>query len=362
MKTKTCLWISVLFVGLILGCSVMGAPAADADGPDSKPQTGKPGGAETRSGLTETTGVEPPPSPPPPTPTPTPAAVLPLDGWLCFESNSDLWVMQPDGSQLQNITTSGSIWELSPRLSPDGGSILYTNIQGDLALINRAGTGGRTILKGAEAKYPSWLPDGQQILYIGFSFGAGDFVSSIHLFDLNSGRDDIIYEKTGAAIVSAVASPDGEKIVFAADGLYRINIDGVGLVKILAALPDQMIASLDWSPDGQKIAFHTTHGVMGGADSWAEYGDIYVVNADGSGLINLTRHAPDPTISLEPGKNIFGIGSNPRWANNRQIIFEYNEKSGTYECKPYRINSDGTALELLVDQQISGLDYQPAVP
>ena len=42
-----------------------------------------------------------------------------------------------------------------------------------------------------------------------------------------------------------------------------------------------------WSPDGRRIAFRRYDGKLGSAGN----SDLFVVNADGSGLRRLTRHA-----------------------------------------------------------------------
>lgn len=73
------------------------------------------------------------------------------------------------------------------------------------------------------------------------------------------------------------ASPDGTRIAFQSDrrgffSIYVMNIDGSGAT---ALLPDSMAGALpSWSPDGSKIVFDRSH--------------IFRVNADGTGLVQLT--------------------------------------------------------------------------
>ena len=85
-------------------------------------------------------------------------------------------------------------------------------------------------------------------------------------------------------------SPDGRQLVFFSNGLqgrgiYVINPDGTGLQKIVAT--NDFVGSPAWSPvplaDGQfKIAF--TDAPAGRQDL-----DLFLVNLDGSGLVNLTN-------------------------------------------------------------------------
>jgi TolB protein len=82
--------------------------------------------------------------------------------------------------------------------------------------------------------------------------------------------------------VGATSLPHKGKIAFSSyrDGnfdIYVMNADGSGL-KRLTHVARGIGAQLAWSPDGKKIAFEATDGV-------------YVMNADGSDLRNLHLHA-----------------------------------------------------------------------
>ena len=71
--------------------------------------------------------------------------------------------------------------------------------------------------------------------------------------------------------------------------IWVVNADG-GEERQLAAGADSF--SPAWSPDGQKIAFQSRHG---------RQFDIHVMNADGTGKRNLTRHrANDGLQSWSP--------------------------------------------------------------
>ena len=82
----------------------------------------------------------------------------------------------------------------------------------------------------------------------------------------------------------SVWSPDGDKLALRARhnenwDVYTVNADGTGLTNI-SNHPDPDMNPA-WSPDGSRIAF-----VSKRSGNW----DIYVVNADGSGLINVSNH------------------------------------------------------------------------
>jgi TolB protein len=89
-------------------------------------------------------------------------------------------------------------------------------------------------------------------------------------------REFIGYPQAGRA----VWSPDGQTIAFVDDRLYLINADGSGQQDIKLQLGRGQLPI--WSPDGRKIAL--AKGCCG------QKTDIYVMNADGSGLRRLTRN------------------------------------------------------------------------
>jgi len=87
----------------------------------------------------------------------------------------------------------------------------------------------------------------------------------------------------GAGLREPVASPDGRRFAFVGetqDGgrdIFLVNADGTGLQRLTTNPgPDDQPA---WSPDGQSIAFRSiVNGLM----------DVWIIQVDGSGLRNLT--------------------------------------------------------------------------
>lgn len=108
-------------------------------------------------------------------------------------------------------------------------------------------------------------------------------------------------------------SPDGTKILFEANdatlghGLYTVPVDGsAGPTRIVSTM--NLMNGAEWSPvatpDGAyKIAFRDTA-------SYSNRSDIYLVNPDGTGLLNITTSIPtgaqltqvDPTWSRDGTK------------------------------------------------------------
>jgi Tol biopolymer transport system component len=113
------------------------------------------------------------------------------------------------------------------------------------------------------------------------------------------------------------------KIAFVNTGLYTIKPDGSDPTLLLGAESD--IRNVVWSPDGTKIAFEHQEP----SDFYDN--DIYVMNADGSDLTNLTN------TSIEQGEQY------PRWSpDGSKLAFERNRNI-------WMMNADGSDQTRLTD-------------
>ncbi len=142
---------------------------------------------------------------------------------------------------------------------------------------------------------PIWSTEGNEIYYVksiesfnitdGWKYGGEE----IHSIKPDGNDDRIITKLPFNAGVGVDLSPDGKKFLqpgafqqladgsLKTEGMYVINVDGSGLVK----LSDQDVYNALWSPDGAKILF------AGSSYNLGE--DIFLINPDGTGLVNLTN-------------------------------------------------------------------------
>jgi TolB protein len=126
-----------------------------------------------------------------------------------------------------------------------------------------------------------------------------------------------------------------DKIVFESlrDGnaeIYVMDADGSNLINLTNHPgPDR---SPVWSPDGSKIAFHSL-----GVGDW----EVFVMDADGSNLVNLSNNR--------------GTDAAPDWSpDGTRIAFE-SDRDGNFEM--YVMDADGTNQTRLTDDPAT--DYFP---
>jgi len=178
------------------------------------------------------------------------------------------------------------------------------------------------------ANYPSWSSDGKKIV---FSSSDGLYFIDENPINLTKIIDTPNFE------IDPIWSPDGSRIAFISQhlddqslyDLMIVNVDGTGLITIARNLgePDNS-SSFSWSPDGKKIAL---------SHPFEESREIVVVNADGSGLTQVTNlSSPSYSPPIQPS-----------WSpDGKKIAFV------TWDL--YIVNADGTGLAKLTEKDKKG--------
>jgi Tol biopolymer transport system component len=205
--------------------------------------------------------------------------------------NHDIYVMGADGSNVRRLTDDGAD-EGSPRWSPDGESIAYVRMEyfsnqapienpaWDIYVMNADGTDPMQLTSDPSNELePSWSPDGTRIAFISDRNGR-----NFDIYVMNADGSNITQVTDDSANEFGPAwSPDGKHIIFNSDRngnvqLFMIRIEGSTLVQLTEDTSNSAYA--DWSPDGKRIVFES--------DRDTGYANIYVMNADGSNIIQLT--------------------------------------------------------------------------
>ena len=200
---------------------------------------------------------------------------------------------------------------------------------------NPEGKGGceeRLTNHAADDLFPAWSPDGSMI-----AFSSGHEVTDgwgLYVMNADGSGVTLVGADQGTLMRRPTWSPDGERIAIAINA-YRdvfdilvLNLDGTG-IWLTSSTDNEYFP--DWSPDGGRIAFTSDR------DGNQE---IYVMNADGTGVSRLTNH-PDNEWD-------------PAWSpDGRRIVFT-SDRNGNQEI--YVMNADGTGVNRLTNHPDNDLD------
>jgi Tol biopolymer transport system component len=248
--------------------------------------------------------------------------------------DAEIYVMNADGSDLMDLSNNPAA-EAAPDWSPDGQGIVFSSTRSgkdELFIVNADGDGLRQLTRDPNtyARDPRWSPDSSRIAFT----CTRDSESSICLISPD-GRGLIVLTPG----VSPLWSPDGKKIAYHGSGdgkhtaIFVISTDGKNIEQVTHNDSDAF--SFDWSPDGRWIAFHSNQGnaigiykictLCGAANEavrltddpgqmpnnpvWSPDGsqiafsidgELYLMNADGTGKSRLTRGVLPKSYAWQP--------------------------------------------------------------
>jgi TolB protein len=198
---------------------------------------------------------------------------------MSIRNGAGIWIMNADGTNQQFLAEG-----VAPDWSPDGKKIAFTGGNNQIWIMNADGSNKQQITFSSTTKIaPSWSPDGMQMVFI---------------MPQNPSSQSDPQPEIG------IMNADGtnERILTTTD---RTNTDGSG--GFCETANDANAPC--WSPVENKIAFWS------GIEN--QYGQIWVINADGTGSKQLTedcshRNSDDPSWSPDGKKILFSTGRSGR--------------------------------------------------
>ena len=175
-----------------------------------------------------------------------------------LDNRYDLYVMDADGRNEQNLTNSARFMLSHPDWSPDSRKLVFASTERSISsifIIDADGKNERKLIQEFGVyNYPDWLPDGR-ISFVSYRDGG------IYAVDANGNNRELLLDNQGELkMIYPVWSPDVRKIAYqlytpdsTSMSYYVCDSDGRNEQFVLDT-ESQIERRCSWSPDGKKLA------------------------------------------------------------------------------------------------------------
>ena len=222
-----------------------------------------------------------------------------------------IYLVRPDGTGSHRLVPDLDGAQMHPAWSPDGEEVTFIQENPDgtkeLWVVGADGTNARAVATCESPcnnmTVPEWRAADPGGIYVGRDEGLGKFMLS--RLDLASGEMvDVVVREDDATAENWRLSPDGTQAAFVRDILTDAERAAVFVVDLATDKERQLtpydfsLDRPDWMPDGRIVFNAPSLGVYNDGD--ADAANLWVMDADGGNLEQLTHYTEDNSGATQP--------------------------------------------------------------
>ena len=259
--------------------------------------------------------------------------------------DTQVYVVNPDGSG-QRLVQAPTDTAECPQWFPDGAHIATCgDASGGSSRIINPDDGSYRIVPNPDPTLfnPCGIPSPDGTLLLCETFSEDGSQNGTHTIRSSDGGGFTqITSNPGGDDVPGSWSPNGKRIVFqrfgpnSYEGVFVVNVNGTGLKLILPPTMQANCCTFNWSPQGNEIAFsrHVTPDV---------HSSLWVVHSDGTGLRAVI--VPPSLGCGGANSDPSGVGClEPAWSPDGTKIAFASGLDLDADGNIYIVNADGTGL------------------